>query len=103
MKTVQMLALLACGVGLGGAAVYAWMRPARDAVVVPAAQHYTCPMHAEIDVDYPGTCPICGMDLVPRDAPKDASTVPGLATVHIDPTQQQRIGLRLVEVQRGPL
>ena len=29
-------------------------------------QHqYTCPMHPEIVRDEPGSCPICGMDLVP--------------------------------------
>ena len=28
---------------------------------------YTCPMHPEILKDSPGTCPICKMDLVPRD------------------------------------
>ena len=26
---------------------------------------YTCPMHPQIVQDEPGTCPICGMDLVP--------------------------------------
>lgn len=41
----------------------------------PAAQHeqsqakqYTCPMHPQIIEDHPGSCPICGMDLVERDA-----------------------------------
>jgi len=27
---------------------------------------YTCPMHPEIIRDAPGSCPICGMDLVPK-------------------------------------
>lgn len=31
---------------------------------------YTCPMHPEIVQDRPGSCPICGMDLVPL-APTD--------------------------------
>jgi Cu(I)/Ag(I) efflux system membrane fusion protein len=30
-------------------------------------QTYTCPMHPQIISDKPGTCPICGMDLVPFD------------------------------------
>ncbi len=29
-----------------------------------AAETYTCPMHPQIIRDKPGTCPICGMDLV---------------------------------------
>ena len=28
---------------------------------------YTCPMHPEVVQDGPGSCPICGMDLVPRE------------------------------------
>lgn len=30
-------------------------------------QTYTCPMHPQIVQTKPGTCPICGMDLVPFD------------------------------------
>ncbi|WP_028298272.1 efflux RND transporter periplasmic adaptor subunit [Olivibacter sitiensis] len=30
-----------------------------------SARKYTCPMHPQIVRDAPGTCPICGMDLVP--------------------------------------
>ena len=43
----------------------------RDTGRKPAAegptQTYTCPMHPQIVQDKPGTCPICGMDLVPFD------------------------------------
>lgn len=28
---------------------------------------YTCPMHPEVQQNHPGFCPICGMDLEPRD------------------------------------
>ncbi len=30
-------------------------------------QAYTCPMHPEVVQGGPGSCPICGMDLVPRE------------------------------------
>src|SRR5688500_5321996 len=30
-------------------------------------QTYTCPMHPQIVQNESGTCPICGMDLVPFD------------------------------------
>lgn len=29
------------------------------------SQKYTCPMHPQIIKDAPGSCPVCGMDLVP--------------------------------------
>ncbi|BBL80351.1 hypothetical protein RxyAA322_22050 [Rubrobacter xylanophilus] len=32
---------------------------------------YTCPMHPEVVQDEPGTCPKCGMDLVPREAQQE--------------------------------
>ena len=32
-----------------------------------ATTKYTCPMHPQIIQDKPGTCPICGMDLVKMD------------------------------------
>jgi P-type Cu+ transporter len=28
---------------------------------------YTCPMHPEIEQDFPWTCPLCGMALEPKD------------------------------------
>ncbi|UPK66600.1 efflux RND transporter periplasmic adaptor subunit [Chitinophaga filiformis] len=34
-------------------------------------QLYTCPMHPQIVKDQPGQCPICGMDLVLKDANKE--------------------------------
>ncbi|NDK55627.1 efflux RND transporter periplasmic adaptor subunit [Pontibacter fetidus] len=30
------------------------------------ATEYTCPMHPQVVQNEPGTCPICGMDLVPK-------------------------------------
>lgn len=33
-----------------------------------AAPKYTCPMHPNVVQDGPGTCPVCGMDLVPMTA-----------------------------------
>ena len=33
-----------------------------------AGQLYTCPMHPQVIQDKPGKCPICGMDLVLKDA-----------------------------------
>lgn len=34
----------------------------------PEAHEYTCPMHPDVVRSEPGPCPICGMDLVPRES-----------------------------------
>ena len=38
--------------------------PVAPATPKPGAQ-YTCPMHPQVIRDAPGSCPICGMALVP--------------------------------------
>ncbi|MDH4215580.1 MAG: copper-translocating P-type ATPase, partial [Gallionella sp.] len=37
----------------------------------PGAVEYTCPMHPEVVRGEPGSCPICGMALEPRNAPAE--------------------------------
>lgn len=74
---------------------------------------YTCPMHPDYISDKPGTCPICGMTLVPlkAEAPKQqapghqhqamppgAEAAPqGLAPVHTEDERAQLAGVRTVE------
>lgn len=38
---------------------------------------YTCPMHPQIIEDHPGTCPICGMTLVPKLFPAGTKDTAG--------------------------
>src|SRR6266851_3079265 len=47
--------------------------PAAGAPKVPASGEYTCPMHPQIVRDQPGSCPICGMALEPRNVTANAS------------------------------
>lgn len=43
-------------------------------------RQYYCPMHPSVVQDQPGTCPICSMTLVPRDAPGSTSDSPPTAS-----------------------
>src|SRR5690606_41285391 len=40
----------------------------RSSDLTSNTEQWTCPMHPEIVQDEPGSCPICGMDLVPMQA-----------------------------------
>jgi RND family efflux transporter MFP subunit len=69
-------------------------------------QGYHCPMHPQVKSDHLGDCPICGMKLVPDQAPAEApkqdvpeQPAPGLVMIPAD--KQQWIGLKtgLAEVR----
>jgi Cu(I)/Ag(I) efflux system membrane fusion protein len=59
---------------------------------------WVCPMHPQIMQDHPGTCPICGMDLVEsKDHPNHDHGV------QIDTASIQKLGVRLVSVKKSTL
>lgn len=64
----------------------------------PAGQGkvWVCPMHPEIMQDHPGTCPICGMDLV-----ESKSHTAHDHSIHIDSATIQKLGVRLARVKRS--
>lgn len=68
-----------------------------------AASKYTCPMHPQIVKDAPGSCPVCGMDLVPMNASaKDGGINDTLAAL-VKPTNELVIsGVKTTRPQRGP-
>jgi Cu(I)/Ag(I) efflux system membrane fusion protein len=57
---------------------------------------WVCPMHPEIMQDHPGTCPICGMDLV--EAKSHTAHDHG---VHVDSATIQKLGVRLASVKKS--
>lgn len=42
---------------------------------------YTCPMHSHVISDKPGKCPVCHMDLVPKDSNKEVQVDSSLAAL----------------------
>jgi len=83
--------------------------PAKETALVHAVKHldptYVCPMHPQIVQDHPGTCPICGMDLVEK------RIKPKAVAVEADPHPEvalsgaivQSLGVRTAKVVRGTL
>ena len=83
--------------------------------VLAQSEKYTCPMHPHYISDRPGTCPICGMDLValeddssddmsmdmPSSMEGEAKTEPANArtSVRIDPETIQSSGIRSEKAQ----
>jgi membrane fusion protein, copper/silver efflux system len=60
-----------------------------------SAQKYTCPMHPQITSEGPGTCPICGMDLVPLN---DQG---GKNELKLSEHQTKLANVRTMEVKEG--
>lgn len=117
-KTTRLLApivgaaILLAGGGMG----YSWLQSRSESV---HADHdhgqgevtYTCPMHPQVKSDKPGSCPLCGMDLVPvKAAPtpqaheEHAATTPeGLAEVTLSPEQQVLANVKTEAIARRSL
>lgn len=65
--------VILAGLSLAGTAVYfSWPVGRQE-----AATQYQCPMHPHVISDKPGTCPICGMTLVPVAKPEGAEGTKG--------------------------
>jgi Cu(I)/Ag(I) efflux system membrane fusion protein len=63
-----------------------------------AIDHYTCSMHPSVKQSGPGTCPICGMGLIPVTKEQQEQGV-----VMIDEGRRQLIGVRTEPVVSAPM
>jgi len=65
---------------------------------------YVCPMHADVVQKEPGSCPICGMDLVKREPPANTEVATrSLSEVVVTPEFIHNFGVRTATVTRGPV
>lgn len=88
--------LTACGDGV--ATRSSGGESAGNAAAGSETSQYTCPMHPHyISTDPNGTCPICGMDLVPLSA--DASVSQGDGSIAVAPEMIQTMGVRIALVE----
>lgn len=98
-------ALLLAGCGEDGSVPSESLAVAMDDTAMEhAAKHldpkYVCPMHPQIVKDEPGSCPICGMDLVEKMMDPMAGKHPEVA---LSPAVVQSMGVRTARVERGTL
>lgn len=63
-----------------------------------AAEIWTCSMHPQIQMDEPGQCPICGMDLIPAANTSDHNS--GKREIKMSPHAVKLAGIRTSEVKR---
>jgi len=62
---------------------------------------YTCPMHPQVVQPQPGTCPVCGMDLVPQTVESEEMTVTDDLAYALQPTNQAILsGVAIVKPQQ---
>lgn len=70
-----------------------------------AKVQYTCPMHPFIIKDQPGTCPICGMDLVKKSSgtAADSAEIAKIGEVAISTTQRVMANVAVIHADAKPL
>jgi len=71
---------------------------------VHAHDEYTCPMHPQITQDKPGTCPICGMDLVKKSGAEQPVAVSEEMKDLIKPTNSSVVAaIEMIRPERKTL
>ncbi len=111
MKKIILLFLVAFLLIAGGACSKKSTSPQKDTPTSSEKKirYYTCPMHPQIHKDEPGTCPICGMNLVPvyeeekGSTSIDESSSTDRTTIQIPYEKQQLIGVKTAKVESKPI
>jgi Cu(I)/Ag(I) efflux system membrane fusion protein len=79
----------------------------KESAVAHALKHadpnYVCPMHPQIVRNEPGSCPICGMDLVKVDSNASANDGDELPAIQVKANVQHNLALRTEKVSRTTL
>ncbi len=70
---------------------------AKESAPAAKADVWTCPMHLQYTSDKPGTCPICGMDLVPQRSLQQKNT----PSLNLNSVQESMLGLKTVTVKKS--
>jgi RND family efflux transporter MFP subunit len=120
MKTLRriLIVLVIAAAGFAGGLAYSRRTlPAAGRAPAAKAVRYHCPMHPNYVSDEPGTCPICGMKLVPIDdaPPSGAGVAPATSVTgeqaastrpagafRVGPEKQQLIGVTYGQVETTP-
>jgi membrane fusion protein, copper/silver efflux system len=110
-KNVAIPLVLILLAGAAGGGYLLWQQkkgtPAKTDQAAQAQVVYTCAMHPFIIKDKPGSCPICGMQLIKKvAAPQGSGSTKEqemLAHVSLSPTQRVMANIATVTVDRMPL
>ena len=111
-RSVPALAAAIAVILLAAFAVYRSM--SNTPAETPSSNHgtalYHCPMHPSYTSSRPGSCAICGMDLVlaqrtpsPAGEPVRGPSAAGRATLTLTPERLQLLGIRSEPAERAPL
>ena len=104
IRVLLLIALVALLLGCKQQASESYADAADDTAVEHAEKHadptYVCPMHPQIVRGMPGSCPICGMDLVEQEVDAGGGQAP---PVTVGSGLAFNLGLRTADVVRDTL